>query len=449
MGRREDEPRPLYSETAEQSVLGALLIDNDGWDALQGMVSQETFYLGPHQLIFGAISRQISQHLSADVLTIGEELKSRGQLDAAGGFMYLHELAEGTPSAARIVRYATIVRDLAQFRRLLNFSKQLEAKVTEASGADSAMIAEYAHTQLIAITESATGQRGTLRPMSVAIGEMMEHLDAATTQVKERGISGTSTGYDRLDRFLGGLKPGQLIVVAGRPGMGKTALAVNIAENVAIAQGLPCAVFSMEMGQAEVAGRVISSLTRIHGLRLSHGTMNNEEFDRVAAVLPQALKAPIHICEDGGLTITELAAGVRRFKRQMGNLGVIVVDYFGLMKVERPSSNHSQDLGQISTGIKALAKEVKTPILLLAQLNREVEKRQNKRPILSDLRDSGSLEQDADIVLMLYRDSVYHDDADAKDAEILIRKQRNGPVGRVNLEYDAACTRFRNPGAAT
>ncbi len=448
MGHRDELPplRPLFSQEAEDAVLGALMRDNDAWDALTGLLSSESFYFAQNRKVFEAIRRLMETRRQADVLMVAEELTSRGEIEYVGGFEVLDRMLDAAPATANIRRYADIVIDRAQLRWLADFAHRLQKRVAEANGADAAMLMDQASQQLSLISQAVTGQRGSLRPFSEAVQELMLVLDEAASQAQRSGIAGTPTGLTDLDSFLGGLKAGQMIVIAGRPGMGKTSLAVNIAEHVSFRAKRPSAIFTMEMGQAEIAARVVSNLSRIHGLRLSHGKLSAGEFDRVAAVLPAANAVDMHVCQDGGLTLAELTAGVRRFKRQVGDVGVIVIDYFGLMRVERPSGNHSQDLGQISMGIKALAKEVKAPILLLAQLNREVEKRADKRPILADLRDSGSLEQDADTVLMVYRHSVYNEGASALEAEILIRKQRNGPTGSVPVGFDPACTRFHDLG---
>ena len=428
-------------------MLGALLIDNDAWDVIAGMLAPDAFYFSPHRMIWASIKRMIEARRQADVLTVAEDLTSRGEIETVGGVLYLHSLADSTPSAANIRVYASIVKDRMQLRWMANFADQLRKRVVEANGTDAQFLLDQASQQLALIGSAAAGQRGTLRPFSDALTELMVVLDQAATQAQKTGVAGIPSGFDDLDRVLGGFKPGQLVVIAGRPAMGKTAIAVNIAEHIAFQTKRPSAIFTMEMGQAEMAARVVSSMTRIHGLRLSHGRLSAGEFDTVGAVLPQAMQAPLYICEDGSLTLAELSAGVRRFKRQAGEIGAIVIDYFGLMAVERPSGNHAQDLGLISKGIKALAKEVGAPVLLLAQLNRELEKRGNKRPVLSDLRDSGCLEQDADIVLMVYRDAVYNENASEREAELLLRKHRGGPLRTIQLDFDPACTRFGNAGA--
>jgi replicative DNA helicase len=289
--------------------------------------------------------------------------------------------------------------------------------------------------------------RGELLAIGEYINRTIEELEEAFKNREKRGSSGISTGFLDLDEKIGGgYKPGQLIVIAGRPGMGKTAIALNSVEDLALRQGLAAGIFSMEMHATELVKRQLAGMAKVHGLRLSHGRIDDTIWNEIGKAAPKLHKAPIFLCEDGYLSISEITAGTRKLKRQAPNLGMIVVDYLGLMRIERPSSNRAQDLAEISRGLKALAKELAIPVVLLAQLNREVEKRGDKRPVLSDLRDSGEIEADADIVLMLYREAVYREledsNPDKARAEVLIRKQRNGPTGKVYLHYADWCTRF-------
>ena len=439
------ELRPLFSVDAEQSLLGALLSNNESYDSLSGLITTEHFYSGDHQLIARAIFDLIEMNKAADVLTVAERLRSQGNLERVGGFEYLHMVADSMPSSARVLQYAEIVREHFIRKRLHSVAQQISESVQRASGIDGQALLEEAHQRILAITETSSGQRGSVKPLQEGLQDLMMQLDDAAQQIKQGGRSGLSTGFDEIDDLTGGMKPGQLFVLAGRPGMGKTAFAVNVAEHVALVSKLPVLIFSMEMAQSEVALRLLASQTRVHSIRLSHGRISPGEWDDLNKGLVRLHDAPIFICEDGGLTLTELKAGARRFRRHTPKIGLVVVDYFGLMQVERPSSNHAQDLAKVSAGFKAFAKEMKVPVMLLAQLNREVEKRPNKRPVLSDLRDSGGLEQDADLVAMLYRDEVYREDSmDKGAAEFLLRKQRSGPVGMVKLSYQAQFTRFRN-----
>lgn len=437
--------RPLFSLEAEQAVLGGLLVANDAWDKLVGVISVEDFYAHDNRRIFSTIESLIKARRGADVITVSEALKNAG--DSAGNISYVHDLAVSVPGAANIVHYAGIVRDRALLRRLYETGMSLSDAVMHADGRESLQILDQYQERLAAVAMARTKGRGELSAIEVYITRAITELEEAFKNREARGSSGISTGFMDLDEKIGGgYKPGQLIVIAGRPGMGKTAIALNTAEDVAMRQGLAVGIFSMEMHATELVKRQLAGMAKVHGLRLSHGRIDDTIWAEIGKAAPKLHASPIFLCEDGYLSISEITAGARKLKRTAPNLAMIVVDYLGLMRIERPSSNRAQDLAEISRGLKALAKEMAIPIVLLAQLNREVEKRGDKRPVLSDLRDSGEIEADADLVLMLYRDAVYHEMEDSNPekprAEVLIRKQRNGPTGKVILHYADWCTRF-------
>lgn len=442
-----DGARPAFSLEAEQAVLGGLLLSNDAWDKIAGVISADDFFTFDHRRVYEAIAELIRDRRGADVLTVAELLKGKGGLKDGQGLAYIHELATGVPSAANIVYYAEIVRDRATLRRLSATASEVEQLVRDTNGLTGGQILDRAQEAFSRIATARSKGRGELRPMSEYVTRTLEEIEEAFNNHEKRGTSGISTGFfDLDDRIGGGLKPGQLVVVAGRPGMGKSAIALNILEHVALQLGLAGAVFSMEMHATQLAKRFLAGLARIHGLRLAHGRIDQGTWNDIGKAAPRLSEAPIFLCEDGYLSISEITAGCRKLKRTQPSLSAVVIDYLGLMRIERPTSNRAQDLAEISRGLKALAKELSIPVILLAQLNREVEKRGDKRPLLSDLRDSGEIEADADLVLMLYRESVYKEmeenDIERARAEVLIRKQRDGPVGRVVLHYADWCTRF-------
>lgn len=448
-GRGGGEPRPLYSAEAEEAVLGGLLLSNDAIDSLAGILDANDFFIGKNRCIFESISALIRDRRGADVITVAEALRASGDYDQVGGLAFLHSLASGTPGAANITRYAAIVRDRALFRRLGAAIREIGDLVGEANGMEAVAVLDHAQEALSRIAAARAKGRGELQAIEHFIARTIGELEEAFRNHEARGSSGIPTGFQDLDEKIGGgLKPAQLIVIAGRPGMGKTAIALNIIEHVALKQRLAAGIFSMEMHATELVKRQLAGLAGVHGLRLSHGRIDSATWSDIGAAMPKLHEAPIYLCDDGYLSIGEITAGSRKLKRLAPALGLIVIDYLGLMRIERPTSNRAQDLAEISRGLKALAKELAIPVILLAQLNREVEKRGDKRPVLSDLRDSGEIEADADLVFMLYRDAVYKemDDADPYKprAELLIRKQRNGPTGKIYLHYADWCTRFSN-----
>lgn len=440
------DPRPLFSVEAESAVLGALLLSNNAWDRLVGIISADDFYVGDHRRIYSAIEQLIRERRGADVLTVGEVLRASGDLPG-GALVYLDQLVGNTPSAANVTHYAGIVRDRATFRRIFSGASQILEAVRQADGAEASQVLERAQEIFSRIASASSKGRGELVRLSEYVTATLQEIEAAFENRSKTGVSGISTGFvDLDDRIGGGLKPGQLIVIAGRPGMGKSAIALNILEHVALNLKLAGSIFSMEMHATQLAKRFLAGMANIHGLRLAHGRIDTAVWNDIGKAAPKLHEAPIFLCEDGYLTMSEITAGCRKLKRTQPTLSVVVVDYLGLMRIERPTSNRAQDLAEISRGCKALAKELAIPIILLAQLNREVEKRGDKRPVLSDLRDSGEIEADADLVLMLYRDAVYKEmeesDPDRGRAEVLIRKQRDGPTGKVLLHYADWCTRF-------
>ena len=435
---------PPHSLEAEQSVLGGLMLANESWDKIGDIIAIEDFYRQDHRLIYQHISRLIEQNKPADVLTIAESMQMNGELAGAGGIPYLHLLAESTPSAANIRLYAEIVRERSIMRRLAWVGTEIADSAYQPAGRDARQLLDEAESRVFEIAEA--GQRGAqgFLSMSTLLAEVMTRLDDLAKNPS--AVTGVATGFVDLDERTSGMQPGDLIIVAGRPSMGKTAISLNIAEHVALSMKLPVLVFSMEMGGTQVAGRFLSSVSRVDQQRLRTGRLETRDWDRLNGALIKLNEAPIQVDETAALNSLELRARARRMHRQYGGQGLIVVDYLQLMSASGGSGeNRATEISEISRGLKALAKELKVPVMALSQLNRSLEQRPNKRPVMSDLRESGAIEQDADVILFVYRDEVYNpESADKGTAEIIIGKQRNGPIGTVRLTFIGHNTRFEN-----
>jgi replicative DNA helicase len=437
---------PPHSVEAEQSVLGGLLLDNLAWDRCGDLLVDSDFYRYEHQLIWNAISALVAGSKPADVVTVFEQLQSLGKAEACGGLVYLNALAQSVPSAANVRRYAEIVRERAVLRKLIGASDEIATQAFNPQGRPVPQILDEAESRIFQIGEE--GQRGTktLLPMS----ELMHALGERINELAENGaedVTGVRSGFYDLDRMTSGLQKGDLIVLAARPSMGKTAFALNIAEHVAVQEGLPVLVFSMEMGAAQLALRLLGSNGKIDQSHLRTGRLSDDEWQRLPDALDRLSKASMDIDETAALNPAELRARARRLARKYGGtLGLIVVDYLQLMSGSGSSDeNRATELGEISRGLKALAKELQCPVIALSQLNRSVETRNDKRPMMSDLRESGAIEQDADVIMFIYRDDYYNKDSKEPGvAEIVIGKQRNGPVGTVKLAFMKPQTRFEN-----
>jgi replicative DNA helicase len=436
---------PPHSIEAEQSVLGGLLLDNAAYDKIADVVRADDFYRYDHRIIFQHITRLISAAKPADVITVHESLSSTGKADELGGLSYLNSLAQNTPSAANIRRYAEIVRDRGVLRKLITVSDEISGSAFNPQGKEVKQMLDEAESKIFAIAEE--GSRGAqgfveIKPL---LTQVVERIDELYNRDNQSEITGVPTGMIDLDRMTSGLQPGDLIIVAGRPSMGKTAFSVNIGENVAIDSGLPVAIFSMEMGGAQLAMRMLGSVGRLDQHRLRTGKLNDEDWPRLTHAIQKMNEAQIFIDETPALNSIELRARSRRLARTCGKLGLIIVDYLQLMSANSPGENRATEISEISRNLKALAKELNCPVIALSQLNRSLEQRPNKRPVMSDLRESGAIEQDADIILFIYRDEVYNPDSpDKGSAEIIIGKQRNGPIGNVRMTFIGHFTRFEN-----
>jgi replicative DNA helicase len=437
---------PPHSTEAEQSVLGGLLLDNLAWDRAADLLTQSDFYRYEHRHIYAAIGALVGATKPADVITVFEVLQSLGKADDCGGLAYLNALAQSVPSAANVRRYAEIVRERAVLRKLIAASDEIATTAFNPQGTSVSQILDEAETKIFRIGEE--GSRGG--PGFQDMGKLVQALLERVEELEKNGaeeVTGVRTGFYDLDRITAGLQKGDLLVLAARPSMGKTAFALNIAEHVAVEEGLPVAVFSMEMGASQLALRLVGSLGRIDQQRLRTGRLRDDEWERLPGAATRLSQAQMFIDETAALNPAELRARARRLARQFGGtLGLIVIDYLQLMSGSSSNDeNRATVLGEISRGMKALAKELQCPVIALSQLNRSVESRPDKRPMMSDLRESGAIEQDADVIMFIYRDDYYNKDSKEPGvAEIVIAKQRNGPVGTIKLTFLKPLTRFDN-----
>nr|CUV14724.1 replicative DNA helicase [Ralstonia solanacearum] len=436
---------PPHSIEAEQSVLGGLLLDNAAWDRIADFINEHDFYRYDHRLIFHNIGKLISQAKPADVITVYEQLQAAGKAEEVGGLAYLNALAQNTPSAANIRRYAEIVRDRGVLRQLVTIADEISAGAFNPQGRDVRQLLDEAESKVFAIAEEgARGQKGFLE-IQPLLTQVVERIDELYHRDNQSDITGVPTGFVDLDRMTSGMQGGDLIIVAGRPSMGKTAFSLNIGEHVAVEQGLPVAVFSMEMAGTQLAMRMLGSVGRLDQHRLRTGRLLDEDWPRLTHAIQKMNDAQLFIDETPALNPMELRARSRRLARQCGQLGLIVIDYLQLMSGSGSGENRATEISEISRSLKGLAKELNCPVIALSQLNRSLEQRPNKRPVMSDLRESGAIEQDADVILFIYRDQVYNPDSpDKGTAEIIIGKQRNGPIGTVRLTFLGEYTKFDN-----
>jgi replicative DNA helicase len=434
---------PPHSVEAEQAVLGGLLLDNSTWDAVADRLTAGDFYRRDHQSIFKAIAELSARSEPSDAVTLAEYLTAQGLGEETGGLAYLAGLARDTPTAANIRAYADIVRERSLLRRLIRVSGEIAASAYGSEGRLAAELVDDAERRVFEIAEQGRRSGSGFVPLRDVLGATIDRLDLLHQSKGQ--LTGVSSGYADLDKMTAGLQPGDLIVVAGRPSMGKTTLALNIAENAAIGKNVPVAVFSMEMSREQLAFRMISSLGRVDQSHLRTGMFGDEDWARINSAIAQMKTAPLYIDDSGALTPTEVRARARRLMREHGGLGLIVVDYLQLMQVAGGKENRATEISEISRSLKALAKELSVPVIALSQLNRSVEQRTDKKPVMSDLRESGAIEQDADVIMMIYREEVYEPDTPRKGiADIIIAKQRNGPTGEVHLTFLGKYTRFES-----
>ena len=436
---------PPHSVEAEASILGGLLLDNAAWERIADVVRAEDFYRADHRIVFEVIARLIDAGKPADVVTVFEALEGLGRANEVGGIAYLNTLAQETPSAANIMRYAEIVRDRAILRFLVSVSDQIATQALNPAGKETRQILDEAESQIFQIGEQGARRSAGFQNFHDVLARVVERVDDLYQNPNPSDVTGVPSGFFDLDQKTAGMHAGDLLIIAGRPSMGKTSLALNIAEYVAITEKLPVAIFSMEMGAEQLAMRVLCSVGRLDAQRVRTGRLNEDDWGRLTQAMGLTKEAQIHIDETPALNPLELRSRARRLSRQYGKLGLIVVDYLQLMSASSTGENRTTEISEITRSLKGLAKELGCPVLALSQLNRTVEQRTDKRPVMSDLRESGAIEQDADLILFIYRDEVYRPDTPDKGvAEIIIAKQRNGPIGTVRLTFLGQFTKFEN-----
>ena len=436
---------PPHSVEAEQSVLGGLLLNNTAWDRIADFISESDFYRADHRLIYRHITKLIEATRPADAITVSESLDSTKELEGVGGLAYIGALAQNTPSAANIRRYAEIVRERSIMRKLAETATNIADLAYNPMGREVAQLVDEAESRIFAISEEGARTRQGFFEMQPVLTEVVERIDLLYNRDNPSDVTGVPTGFADMDRMTSGLQPGDLVIIAGRPSMGKTALALNMAEHVALDAGLPVGIFSMEMSASQLAMRLLGSIGKLDQHKLRTGRLEEDDWRRLTHAVGTLSEAPIQVDETAALNALELRARARRLHRQYGQLGMIVVDYLQLMSASSQGENRATEISEISRSLKALAKELNVPVVALSQLNRSLEQRPNKRPVMSDLRESGAIEQDADLILFIYRDEVYNPDSPDKGrAEVIIGKQRNGPIGSVMLTFQGEYTRFAN-----
>ena len=434
---------PPHSIEAEQSVLGGLMLDNEAWMLVGDKISEGDFYRQDHRLIFRAISQLASNQKPLDVITLSEWLKENRQLDDAGGLAYLATMAKDTPSAANIGAYADIVREKSILRQLISVGTEIADSGYNTEGRDSKQLLDEAEKKEFQIAEQWARNSQAFRPLKTLMKISLERIEELSKL--NSAITGVSTGYTDLDEMTSGLQKGDLIIVAGRPSMGKTTFSMNIAEYAAAHKKLPVAVFSMEMPAEQLTLRLLSSMGRVDQHKVRTGQLTDDDWPRIATAVKIFADVPMFIDDSPGLSPNEVRTRARRLVREQGPLGLVVLDYLQLMQGNGKSENRTNEVSEISRSLKGLAKELNAPVIVLSQLNRSLEQRPNKRPVMSDLRESGAIEQDADVIMFVYRDEVYNpESAEKGSAEIIIAKQRNGPIGTCRLTFLGKYTRFEN-----
>ena len=434
---------PPHSVEAEQSMLGGLMLENSAWEQVGDITVEEDFYRKDHRLIFRAIAKLADEGTPFDVVTLSEWLEKHGELTTAGGLSYLATLANNTPSAANIKAYANIVRDRSVLRQLIKVGTDISDSGFQTEGRPTDELLDDAERLVFKIAEQGAKGKGGFADITNVLTNVVDRIGELFEQ--DEAITGLSTGWDDFDAQTSGLQGGDLVIVAGRPSMGKTTFAMNIAEYAAMTCGKPVAVFSMEMPAEQLAMRMLSSLGRINQGKLRSGKLDDDDWPRLTAAVSLLSDKPLFIDDSAGLSPNEVRSRCRRLAREHGDLGLVVIDYLQLMQVPGLKENRTAEISEISRSLKGLAKELKVPVVALSQLNRSLEQRPNKRPVMSDLRESGAIEQDADVISFIYRDEVYDPESPAKGtAEIIIGKQRNGPIGTIRLTFLGRYTRFEN-----
>jgi len=436
---------PPHSLEAEQSILGGLLLDNDAADRIGDLISEDDFYSDAHRVIYRHVLALAADGKPVDVVTLSEALGQVQKLDYVGGLAYLGALVANVPSSANIRHYAQIVRERSILRQLAATAGEIAESAFNPLGRNARMVLDEAEAKVLHIAEQGSRGQRTFQELKHLLVSAVDRIETLYNRDNPSDVTGVATGFADLDKETAGLQPGDLVIVAGRPSMGKTALALNIGEHVAIDLKLPVVVFSMEMGASQLAMRMIGSVGRLDQHKLRTGRLAADDWERLSTALGRLSEAPMLIDETPALNAIEVRSRARRLQKQYGQLGLVIVDYIQLMQAQSAGENRATEISEISRSLKALAKELKVPVVALSQLNRSLEQRPNKRPVMSDLRESGAIEQDADVILFIYRDEVYNEDTpDKGTAEIIIGKQRNGPIGTVRLTFLGEHTRFEN-----
>ena len=440
---------PPHSLEAEQSVLGGLMLDNEAADRIGDAVRADDFYSDAHRIVYRHITQLIADGKPADVVTVSEALSSTKKLDYVGGLAYLGALAQNVPTAANIRHYANIVRERSILRQLAATATEIAESAFNPLGRNAKAVLDEAEAKVLHIAEQGSRGGQNFQKVGELLVNVVERIETLYNRDDPSDVTGVPTGFTDLDRKTAGLQEGDLIIIAGRPSMGKTSLALNIGEHVALDTKKAVAVFSMEMGATQLALRMIGSVGRLDQHKLRTGRLVAEDWEKLSAALGRLSEAPILIDETPALNAIEVRSRARRVAKQYGNLGLVIVDYLQLMQASSQGENRATELSEISRSMKALAKELRVPVVALSQLNRSLEQRTDKRPVMSDLRESGALEQDADVILFIYRDEVYNPESkDKGTAEIIISKQRNGPTGTVRVTFLGEYTRFENHAGA-
>ena len=436
---------PPHSLEAEQSVLGGLMLDNEAWDRVSEQVVSKDFYRRPHQLLFATMAKLIESGTPVDLVTLAESLENEGNLDNVGGFAYIAEIAKNTPSASNVVAYAEIVRERAVMREMISVANEIAEAGFDPQGRKAAELLDMAESRVFKIAESRTNASEGPQDLNSILTQTVEKIEQLFNNPHD-GVTGVDTGYTDLNKMTAGLQGSDLIIVAARPSMGKTTFAMNLCEHAALTQDKPVVIFSLEMPSDQIMMRMLASLSRVDQTKIRTGQLEDEDWARISGTMGMLVeRGKLYVDDSSGLTPTEVRSRARRIAREHGGVSMIMVDYLQLMQVPGLSENRTLEIAEISRSLKALAKELNCPVVALSQLNRSLEQRADKRPVNSDLRESGSIEQDADLIMFIYRDEVYNDDSpDKGSAEIILGKQRNGPIGRIRLTFQGQFSRFDN-----
>tara|TARA_B100000809_G_scaffold84722_1_gene83226 strand:+ start:1741 stop:3036 length:1296 start_codon:yes stop_codon:yes gene_type:complete len=422
-------------------VLGGLMLDDNAWDNISGSLAAEDFYRSDHRIIYRVMADLVEKNHPLDIITISEALEGIGELENVGSLAYISDLASSTPTASNIHAYAQIVRERSTVRSLISVAHEIADSGFNPDGRDSATLIDEAESKVFKISDDRPSSGGpeSVRPL---LTRAVERIDVLF-QTKG-ALTGISTGFRDIDEMTSGLQPADLIIVAGRPSMGKTSFMMNIAESAAISGESPVLVFSMEMPSDSLVLRMLSSLGRIDQTKIRTGQLGDDDWPRLTSAVTLLNDKPLFIDDTAALSPNEIRSRARRVAREHGKLGMILLDYIQLMEVSGTSENRAGEISEISRSLKSIAKEFDCPVIAGSQLNRSLEQRPDKRPIMSDLRESGAIEQDADVIMAIYRDEVYHEDAEKGIAEIIILKQRNGPIGRKKLAFVGQYTKFED-----